>query len=291
MTSPDVSGQLSTAGLAFGDLVKLTGQAVADTQTKLNKTGADSTSALAKTLVDVIAVQEIDYDDSGNITGAKTFTQQLPLIDFVDPVIYQWSEVRLQGRFSAAQFAASASTDTSSVTSEDSSGQAGFGLIFGVGYNNFQFDTTQTHVDSNVTVQNSVGLLRMNAVLEPRHDVGVPKPRNAVVGPRIAIEPGPIADVGNPATSRTLDVVITYTNAAGAPIQGKGLAITTQGVSWAYAPGGTQDPDGNTETDANGEVTIVLSREFVGDNPDRTPVDVIVAVRKGIVNESSTVTF
>jgi hypothetical protein len=291
MTSPDVSGQLSTAGLAFGDLVKLTGQAVADTQTKLNKTGADSTSALAKTLVDVIAVQEIDYDDSGNITGAKTFTQQLPLIDFVDPVIYQWSEVRLQGRFSASQFAASSSTDTSTDTSSDSSGQAGFGLIFGGGYNNFQFDDTQTHVNSTVTVDDSVGLLRMNAVLEPRHDVGVPKPRNAVVGPSIAIEPGPITDVGNPATSRTQQVVIVYTNSAGTPIQGKGLAITTQGVAWAYVPGGTQDADGNTETDANGEVTIVLTREFVGDNPDRTPVDVIVAVRKGIVNESSTVTF
>lgn len=291
MTSPDVSGQLSTAGLAFGDLVKLTGQAVADTQTKLNKTGADSTSALAKTLVDVIAVQEIDYDDSGNITGAKTFTQQLPLIDFVDPVIYQWSEVRLQGRFSAAQFAASSSTDTSSDTSSDSSGQAGFGLIFGGGYNNFQYDDTQTHVNSTVTTSDSVGLMRMNAVLEPRHDVGVPKPRNAVVGPQIAIEPGPITDVGNPATSRTQQVVIVYTNASGAPIQGKGLAITTQGVAWAYVPGGTQDADGNTETDANGEVTIVLTREFVGDNPDRTPTDVVVAVRKGIVNESSTVTF
>jgi hypothetical protein len=291
MTTPDVSGQLSTAGLAFGDLVKLTGQAVADTQTKLNKTGADSTSALAKTLVDVIAVQEIDYDDSGNITDARTFTQQLPLIDFVDPVIYQWSEVRLQGRFSASQFAASASTDTSTDTSSNSSGQAGLFLVFGGGYNNFQFDDTQTHVKSNVAVSDSVGLLRMNAILEPRHDVGVPKPRTAVVGPSIAIEPGQIQDVGNPATSRTLTVVITYTDATGTPIQGKGLGITTQGVAWAYAPGGTPDADGNIQTDANGEVTIVLTREFVGDNPDRTPVDVIVAVRKGIVSESSTVTF
>lgn len=291
MTSPDVSGQLSTAGLAFGDLVRLTGQAVADAQTTLNKTGADSTSALAKTLVDVIAVQEIDYDDSGNVTGANTFTQQLPLIDFVDPVIYQWSEVRLQGRFSASQFAATSSTATSTDTSTDTSGQAGFGLIFGGGYNNFQYDDTQTHVASNVTVQNSVGLMRMDAVLEPRHDVGVPKPRNAVVGPSIAIQSGPITDVGNPATSRTMSVVIVYSNAAGAPIAGKGLSIATQGVAWAYAAGGTPDANGNVQTDANGQVTIVLTREFVGDNPDRSPVDVIVSVRKGIVNESTTVTF
>lgn len=283
MANTDVSGQLATAGMAFGDLVKLTGKAVADTQTKLNKTGADSTSALAKTLVDVIAVQELDYDDDGNVTGEQTFTQQLPLIDFIDPVIYQWSEVRLQGRFTASQFAASASTDTGTDTSTNSEGQAGFGIIFGGGYNNFQWDDTQTHVDTNFRIEESVGLIRMNAVLEPRHDIGVPKPRQAIVGPRIAIDGGPITDVGNPATSRTMEVVITYSNSAGDPIANKELAIDTQGVAWAYQAGST--------TDANGTVTIVLTRQFVGDNPDRTPVGFVVSVRKGIVGEATTVTF
>src|SRR4029079_10588944 len=104
MANTDVSGQLATAGLAFGDLVKLTGQAVADTQQTLNKTAADSTSTLAQTLVDVIVVQETDFADNANVTGGKSFTQQLPLIDFVDPVLYQWTQVRLQGRFVASQF-------------------------------------------------------------------------------------------------------------------------------------------------------------------------------------------
>jgi len=139
-----VSGQLSTAGMAFGDLVRLTGAAVADTQQKLNKTAADSTSALAKTLVDVIAVQEVDYDDNGTVTGSKTFTSQLPLIDVVDPVLYQWSQVRLQGRFTASQFGATSSTDTHTNSSTDSHGQAGVLLIFGGGYNNFQWDDSQT---------------------------------------------------------------------------------------------------------------------------------------------------
>lgn len=283
MANTDVSGQLATAGLAFGDLVKLTGKAVADTQSKLNQTGADSTSALAKTLVDVIAVQEVDYDDNGNVTGSQTFTQQLPLIDFIDPVIYQWTQVRLQGRFTASQFATSASTDTHTNTSTDSSGQAGFGIIFGAGYNNFQYDDSQTHVDSNFRVEESVGLMRMNAVLEPRHDVGVPKPRTAIVGPRIAIDAGPIADVGAPATARTMDVTITYTNADGDPIANKGLSVDTQGVAWAFK--------NNATTDANGALVITLTRQFVGDNPDTTPTDFIVSVRKGIVSDAATVTF
>lgn len=283
MANTDVSGQLANAGMAFGDLVKLTGKSVADTQTKLNKTAADSTSALAQTLVDVIAVQELDYDDNGNVTGEQTFTQQLPLIDFVDPVLYQWSQVRLQGRFTASQFATTASTDTHSNTSTDSSGQAGIGIIFGGGYNNFQFDDSQTHVDTSFRVEDSVGLIRMNAVLEPRHDIGVPKPRQAIVGPQISIDAGPIADVGAPATARTMEAVITFTNSAGDPIANKELAIDTQGVAWAYKTGAT--------TDGTGAVTIVLSRQFVGDTPDRTPADFIVSVRKGIVGESTTLTF
>lgn len=283
MADTDVSGQLANAGIAFGDLVKLTGQAVADTQTKLSKTAADSTSALAKTLVDVIAVQELDYDDNGNVTGEKTFTQRLPLIDFVDPVVYQWSQVRLQGRFTASQFATKASTDTKTYTSADSSGQFGLAIVLGAGYTSQQWDSTQTHVETQLQLANSVGLLRLNAVLDPRHDVGVPKPRQAIVGPQISIDAGPIADVGSPATSRTMEVVITYRNSAGDPIADKELAIDTGGVAWAYK-------DGNT-TDASGTVTIVLTRQFIGDAPDRTPAAVLVSVRKGIVSESTTVTF
>ena len=284
MANTDVSGQLSTAGMAFGDLVRLTGQAVADTQQKLNKTAADSTSALAKTLVDVIAVQEVDYNDDGKITGGKTFTSQLPLIDVVDPVLYQWSQVRLQGRFTASQFGATSSTDTHTNSSTDSSGQAGVMLIFGGGYNNFQWDDSQIHVDSSFRVESSVGLMRMNAILEPRHDIGVPKPRQVVVGPQISIDAGPIADVGNPATSRTMEVVVTYLKADSTPISGKELSIDTQGVGWSYK-------GGQTTTDGTGALTVVLTRQFVGDTPDRTPVDFVVSVRKGIVGESTTVTF
>ncbi len=285
MATTDVSGQLNTAGMAFGDLVRLTGQAVASTQQELNKTAADSTSALAKTLVDVIAVQEVDYDDQGNVTAAKTFTQKLPLIDVVDPVLYEWRQVRLQGRFTASQFSAGSSTDTSSHHSTDSSGQAGVLLVFGGGYNNFQYDSSQTHVESNVGVESSVGLIRMNAILEPRHDIGVPKPRQAVVGPSIAIEAGPVTDVGGPpATSRTMEAVLTYENADGVPIAGKTLSIEAQGVAWEYV-------GGVDTTDADGQLTILLTRTFVDETADRTPVDVVVSARKGIVGESTTVTF
>lgn len=285
MANTDVSGQLNTAGMAFGDLVRLTGQAVASTQQELNKTAADTTSALSQTLVDVIAVQEVEYDDAGTVTGAQTFTQKLPLIDVVDPVLYEWKQVRLQGRFSASQFATTQSSDSSVHSNTDSHGQAGIGLIFGGGYNNFQYDSSQAHVDTAYRSESSVGLLRMNAILEPRHDIGVPSPRQAVVGPSISIDAGPITDVGgSPAQSRTMEVVITYENADGDPIPGKTLAVDSAGVAWEYVGGVDQ-------TDGDGQLTILLTRTFVDETADRTPVDVVVSVRKGIVSESTTVTF
>jgi hypothetical protein len=286
MANTDVSGQLATAGLAFGDLVKLTGKAVADTQQTLNKTAADSTSTLAKTLVDVVAVQEIDYDDSGNVTGAKSFTQKLPLINHVDPVLYQWSQVRLQGRFRASQFATTSATDTSSGSSSDSTGQAGLFIFLGAGYNNFQYDHSSTELDTNFRVESSVGLMRMNAILEPRHDIGVPKPRQAVVGPRIQIDAGPIANVGpsSAPTSRTMEVVITYTKSDGTPIAGKTLAIEAPGVGWQYKAGADT-------TDGDGKVTAVLERVFIGDTPDFSAIDVIVSARKGLVGDAATMTF
>jgi hypothetical protein len=286
MANTDVSGQLATAGLAFGDLVKLTGQAVADTQQTLNKTAADSTSTLAQTLVDVVAVQEVDYDDNGNITAAKSFTQNLPLIDYVDPVLYQWSEVRLQGKFIASQFATTSTTDQSSSQMSDDTAEAGLFIFLGGGYTSVQYDSQSTHVDTNFRIESSVGLMRMNAILEPRHDIGVPKPRQAVVGPRLALEAGPIANVGpqNAPTSRTMEVVVTYTKADDTPIAGKTLSIETPGVGWSYK-------NGIAQTDGSGQVTIVMERIFIGDAPDYTPIDVIVSARMGLVGDSATMTF
>jgi hypothetical protein len=284
----DVSGQLSTAGLAFGDLVKLVGQAVADTQQKLNQTAASSTSTLAQTLVDMIAVQEVDYDDAGQVTAAKTFTQKLPLINFVDPVLYQWTSVNLQGRFSAAQFARADSLDATSGSSTDGSGQAGVGLIFGLGYNNFQYDNSQLNVSTASSVESSVGLMRMTAMLEPRHDIGVPQPRTAIQGPALDISAGPIVDhaaAGSTPATRTMDAVITMARPDGTPVEDALISITTDGVPWSYTTAG------QTTTDVNGELGITLTRTFVDSTVDSSPVPVVVSARIGIVSASATLTF
>ena len=58
-------------------------------------------SALASTLVNVIAVRERVFRDDGTLDHVTNHVRPLPLISFIDPVFYQWTSVRLQGEFVA----------------------------------------------------------------------------------------------------------------------------------------------------------------------------------------------
>ena len=68
---------------------------------------------------------------------------------------------------------------------------------------------------------------------------------------------GPITESAAPATARTMEVVITYEKDNGNPIARKELAVDTQGRLGV--------PGRCGPTDANGQVTMVLTRTFVGD--------------------------
>ncbi len=173
----DVSDELSRAGMSFGKLVELTGKAVADTQFKLNQTGAAMASVLATTQVDVIAVQESIYDDEGNLDESKTFTRKLPLINFIDPVFYEWTAVRLQGQFYASEFVSSQESTTSTFHSTDGSGNAGLGIIFGFGYTSMNYGSTNTSSNIDTSADRSFGHVRASALLQPKRDIGVPPPR------------------------------------------------------------------------------------------------------------------
>ena len=106
----NVSDELRGAGIAFGTLVERTGAAVAATQLQLDTSSAATASALAATLVNVIAVREQVFRDDGTLDHVTNHVRPLPLISFIDPVFYQWTSVRLQGEFYAREFAASSET-------------------------------------------------------------------------------------------------------------------------------------------------------------------------------------
>ncbi len=281
----NVTDELQKVGIAFGDLVLNTGQAVAEVQNKLNSTSAASASALATTLVDVIAVQEKNFDDQGNIENMVTHTRKLPLINFIDPVFYEWTSVRLQGQFYANEMADASSSHRYRYKKTEKSGQGGFLVFLGGGRTTMDYSSTTTDVSTDSTRDVSYGRVRMNAMQRPRTDIGVPKPIQVLRGPRLSISEGEIIDNVDAGimTGRTMSLLIQYNLRNGDPIQNKTISIETDGVSWEYA--------GTNITDIEGQVEIMLRREFLDEEADTAPVSFIVSARKGMVQNSVTVTF
>lgn len=284
----DVSDELLRSGMSFGKMVQTTGQAVADTQLKLNETGAAMASTLATTLVDVIAVQETIYDDEGNIDSAQTFTRKLPLINFIDPVFYEWSSVRLQGQFSASELVSSQENKSNSGAS--SFGFGGIGISFGVigvGGIGSSRNSTSSASDVDQSFDRSFGQVRASALLEPKRDIGVPAPRQVVRGPSLNVVSGAIVDVltAGALTARTMSALLELRRQDGTPINGKAISIETEGAPWAFSTPGAET------TDANGQVAITMRRDFIGATPDTAPKDVVLSARLGLVSNSATLTF
>lgn len=284
----DVSDELLRAGMSFGKMVETTGKAVADTQLKLNETGALMASVLATTLVDVIAVQESIFDDEGHLDSAVTFTRKLPLINFIDPVFYEWSAVRLQGQFSASELVTSNEAKSSTFT--DSFGVGGVGIsfgVFGLGGIGTSFTSTSNTSDIDQSFDSSFGHVRASALLEPKRDIGVPAPRQVIRGPSLNVIAGEIKDVlaAGALTARTMSALMELRRQDGTPIVGKSISIETDGAPWAFTTAGAET------TDAQGQVAITLRRDFVGATPDTTPKDVVLSARLGLVSNSTTLTF
>lgn len=280
-----VSDEIATAGIGLGQLIERTGAAIAATQNQLNETGATTATALAETLVDLIAVEEKIYHDDGSLDTVQTHMRQLPLINFIDPVFYQWTNVRLQGRFVANEFASATSAESYTHTRQEGYGQAGLFLILGGGYNNYQYSSDQITSTTESTRDISMGQMRMNTLLEPRKDVGVPKPNQAIQGPRLTLIQGEIQDEidGSVMTARTMAMIVQYNRRDGSAISGKSISIETNGVSWSYP--------GTSVTDADGQVEVVMRREFLGEDADTTPAEFIVSARIGLVQNNMTVIF
>lgn len=311
--STDVAQDLMAAGNDFGALMVSIGTAVGITQQKLTETSADTAKKMASTLVDVIAVQETIYDEDGNPTDSLTFKQKLPLINFVDPVFYEYPQVRVQGEFWVDDF----STE-SSASSNVSASKSGFGLglvfntdgaAFALGGGSASGSvSTNVHTTSDRDV--SIGRMRMNARIAPT-GLTVPKPLQIVRGPSLSVIEGAITrnnGANNKPASVTMSLTIHLAKRDGTPINGQPLSIDTGGTLWDYNPADvTTDPNhpndkvmpktGDGSAGA-GNVRIILTRVYEqplpddpNQDPDTTPQPVIVTARLGLITNSTTVTF
>lgn len=281
----NVADELRGAGIAFGTLVERTGAAVAATQLRLDTSSAETASALASTLVNVIAVSERVFRDDGTLDHVTNHVRPLPLISFIDPVFYQWTSVRLQGEFFAREFASSTETSTSNSSSSSNLFGAGVSMILGPGAFALSRRSSGRDASTEVSTDVSLGRIRASALLEPRDDVSIPKPNQVIRGPRLALIQGEIADVldSGALVGRTMSMLLQLNRRDGAAIAGKALSIETAGVPWRHLGSGV--------TNATGQLEIELRRDFLDEDADTTPASFIITARIGLISNSVTVTF
>jgi hypothetical protein len=312
----DVASTLDGAGMALGDLVRQVGMAVAETQRRLNENCAETANTLATTMVDVVAVRHTQYNNDGSYRAGGNINSRMPLINYVELVNYEVSDLRLQGQFYASEIksASTTSTDNTRYASSTSVHLGGWfqqpGVANGVNAAATAAQTgsgtgyaSQSHVGTMTGSASSseyqAGQVRMNAELTPRDDLGVPKPRHVVRGPSLLLLPRGINTFPATVTEqaplqwRSCVVRVSYLRRptegqqVGTGIKDASFVVETSGLEWNFCQedGTVDETPASTKTNAAGDLFFVVRRTFrPGD--DTAPRAFTLTARIGLVNAS-----
>lgn len=299
----NVNDEAEKAGVAFGELMRSVGLAVAETQRDLNLNGAEMAQVLSETAIDVIVAEEEEFSDEGKRIGSRSYKSTLPMINFIDPVIYEWPSVRLQGVFVAEEFTAANATNVTQVSAGasvnvgKSSGRKrkSLGIQVNVAASN-------TNITSSVASDSSFGRMRMTAELRPRVDIVIPKPKVVTEGPRIEFSTASPNSTNTANTERVLALRLSYkkkdTNSQNTQTQyvgiaGKGFLISALGVEVGFFDPDNASPLTDSKTNLDGEIGINLTRTFGnGDANDliaNPPIPITVTAKIGLITASTTV--
>jgi hypothetical protein len=284
----DVTNELNGGGVAFGEFAKSVGLAVAAAQAQLDKTLVDTAKALSETQINTVAVFEQQVkDDDGTMDKGVVHIQQLPLTNYLMPTAYQWSRVYLEADMNVQEFNSRSGFDIQQKSfSADARVSGSYGLGgFGVkGSAGFSYGSSSTGVDASNGQDVAAGKLHMEATLEPRGDIELPRPFILQKGPRMQLQVGarePIHqenDVTKPVIGVKVGLRAIVQKTDGSKMDAdKPLALNISEPSLNYKATG--------KTDANGEMAIEITRSGATYDPN-APVRAMVRVSFGLVSQS-----
>jgi hypothetical protein len=295
--SSDVNDETQGTAVAFGAFVKNIGMAVAAAQEELDKTLRETAKQLSETKIEVVHTFEQELDDDGHLTNnGSAKMQALPLINYLMPTAYQWSRVYLEADMKVQEFNSKTGFD---IQSKSSSGGLRLGGAFGAtgfsanGGLGFGSSSNQTSVQNGYSMDNAAGSMHMEATLEPRGDIELPKPLILQKGPVLTATVTKIEDIKeeNPPegqTAKTIGkkatILVTVKTSQGQPNKSKTLDYSVDQAKINHSA-----LNGLT-TDDNGQITIVLRREGAAyDSSTVLPVQVIVWL--GLVSKTVTLSM
>jgi hypothetical protein len=283
----DITDEINRGGPAFGEFVRSIGLAVADAQTKLDATLTTTAKALSDTLIDVIAIYEQQIDNDGQMEKGNALVQKLPLINYLMPTAYQWTRVFLQADMKVSEFNAAngmnvkGKSQSFTAGASASYGITGFGASGSARYANSSFDVSAT---TTVAQDAAAGSLHMEATLEPRPDVQLPRPFILQKGPRLTLTSSARTDIMNTATppavvGRKVTLTATLLDAQNKPLQ-KTLEVRISDPALNYAP----DPSNGT-TDTAGQLKLEIKRENAAFDAAKPAQPVLVRVWLGLITQ------
>ena len=272
----DVTKELSGGGIAFGDFTKSVGLAVAEAQAALDKTLVETAKALSETEINTVAVFE-----------QQVHIQKLPLTNYLMPTAYQWSRVYLEADMNVQEFNSRSGFNiqqksfSADARLNGNAGMLGLGVSGSAG---FSYGQSSTGVDASYGQDVAAGKLHMEATLEPRGDVELPRPFVLQKGPRMQLLVGarePIHqenDATKPVIGQKVSLKAVLQKTDGSKMDpDKPLSLNISDSSLNYTASGKTDP--------NGEMAIVISRSGAAYDPT-TPVRAMVRVSFGLVTQS-----
>jgi hypothetical protein len=293
----DVTDALTKGGPAFGSFLKSIGMAVADTQAALDKTMGETAKMLSTTTVEIAQAYQQVLDENGELDeeapGSGAVMTKMPLIAFVPVTAYQIMQLHLTADMDVSEFN---TTNGFNIKKDhvgfDVNANANYGIFSGF---NAHADTAlKTTFDNDserrFTGENkAAGKLHMEATIEPRHDIQLPKPYLVQKGPKLRLTVLERKDItSDPAdptkvTGRTVTISAHLAKQDGSNLKGKSLDVACDGnFVCTVANNGVTGEDG----------TVRITVERSGLTPEsNTPVTTSVRASMKLVTANTTISL
>lgn len=289
----DVTDEIAKGGPAFGAFLLKVGEAVAESQKKLDETLVTTAKALSETTIDVIAVFEQQLKDSdGQMDKGNIQIQKLPLVNYLMPTAYNFSRVYLQADMKVSEFnGANGFNIKGSSNTFSASAKASYGLIGGFGASggmSFGHASYQNAGEVSVSQDSAVGSIHMEATLEPRTNIELPRPFILQKGPKVQVRIDSSADLMGTAPSgggaapkigRQLVIKATLRKTDGTPHSAQQLQVSISDPQF--------NRDAVAATDANGETSITIKNEWgTGATSEPARKQATVSVSFGLASQT-----
>ena len=283
----EITDELEKGGPAFGSLIRSVGLAVADAQTALDKNMRETALALSETNIKVIAVFEQVLTDDGKMSRGTPIIEDLPLINYLMPTAYQFSEVKLFSSMKVSEFSSANGFNIqqrSSAFSANASGSYSRGRLSVGGSVGYATSNSNLDINSSSSQDAAAGEMQMEATLKPRN-VELPRPLLIQVGPSLDLSAGSRSDMTDSSTPPKVigsQVTLTarLTKADGTPNAQKSLSISVDnGLTYTVNPV-------NGKTNAAGELEITVRRMKTVNDDLTKPLSAQVRVWLNLVNSA-----